>query len=77
MLYFQIIDFNLLHYRSSSVPRHEYSALRLETNNERLPLDKQIIDGKFSVCRHYLRNNDRYEFKTQLGDIGSRTNKHW
>lgn len=64
-------------FRSSSVPRHEYSALRLEGINERGKLENQIRNGAFSACRQYLAENERYQFRTQLGDIGSRTDKHW
>ncbi|KAJ8959118.1 hypothetical protein NQ318_022375 [Aromia moschata] len=39
--------------------------------------ERQIRNGAFVTCRHYLSNNERYELKTQLDDIGSRTDKHW
>ncbi|XP_025829573.1 slowpoke-binding protein isoform X2 [Agrilus planipennis] len=61
----------------SSVPRHEYSALRTDSGSERHKLEKQIRNGVFSICKEFLSMSDRYEFRTQLGDIGSRADKHW
>ncbi|XP_044252578.1 slowpoke-binding protein isoform X2 [Tribolium madens] len=63
--------------RSSGAPKHEYSALKTEGGNEKFRAEQQIRNGVFMACKHYLSNNDRYELKTQLGEIGSRTDKHW
>lgn len=29
------------------------------------------------TCKHYLTDNNRYELKTQLDEIGLRSEKHW
>lgn len=59
--------------RSSSVPRHEYSALRSDSCSERNP----VRDGAFTTCKSYLSTNERYELKSHLEAIGSRSEKHW
>ncbi|XP_063916667.1 slowpoke-binding protein isoform X2 [Zophobas morio] len=63
--------------RSSGGSKHEYSALKTDGGNEKFRAEQQIRDGVFMACKHYLSNNDRYELKVQLGEIGSRTDKHW
>ncbi|KAJ8946809.1 hypothetical protein NQ314_008794, partial [Rhamnusium bicolor] len=61
----------------SGLPKHEYSALKTDSGNEKFKGEKQIRNGAFMTCKHYLTNNERYELKTQLDDIGSRADKHW
>ncbi|CAH0564179.1 unnamed protein product [Brassicogethes aeneus] len=64
--------------RSSTVQKHEYSALKTDGGStETCKYEVQIRNGAFMTCKQYLANNERYELKTQLGDIGTRPDKHW
>ncbi|CAH1116176.1 unnamed protein product, partial [Phaedon cochleariae] len=63
--------------QSSGLPKHEYSALKTDGDNEKLRAERQIRNGAFMSCKQNLEDNERYELKTQLEDIGSRPEKHW
>ncbi|XP_072394036.1 slowpoke-binding protein isoform X2 [Diabrotica undecimpunctata] len=63
--------------QQGSVQKHEYSALKTDGGNEKFRGERQIRNGAFITCRNNLENNERYELKTQLDDIGSRADKHW
>ncbi|KAK4874069.1 hypothetical protein RN001_013429 [Aquatica leii] len=64
--------------KCSSVGRHEYSALkRTDSGGESNCTDTEMYDGAFIACRQFLSGSTRYELKTQLERIGSRSNKHW
>ncbi|XP_074027610.1 slowpoke binding protein isoform X3 [Leptinotarsa decemlineata] len=63
--------------RQSGVQKHEYSALKTDSGSEKFKGEKQIRNGAFMTCKQYLENNERYELKTQLDDIGSRADKYW
>ncbi|XP_019868713.1 slowpoke-binding protein isoform X2 [Aethina tumida] len=68
----------LFNRRSSTVQKHEYSALKTDGGStDKCRYEQQIKNGAFMTCKHYLQNNERYELKTQLGDIGTRNDKHW
>lgn len=64
-------------FRSSAASKHEYSALKTDGGNEKLQAERQLKNGVYFACRNYLANNERYELKEQLAEIGSRTDKHW
>ncbi|CAH1993719.1 unnamed protein product [Acanthoscelides obtectus] len=62
--------------RQTGLPKHEYSALKTD-GGDKCKEEKQIRNGVYLVCKQHLENNDRYELKSQLEDIGSRNDKHW
>ncbi|GJQ73504.1 hypothetical protein Trydic_g13859 [Trypoxylus dichotomus] len=61
----------------SNSPKHEYSALRVDSGSEKNKYEKEVRDGVFASCSQYLANSNRYELRTHLGNIGSRADKHW
>ncbi|XP_017782525.1 PREDICTED: slowpoke-binding protein isoform X2 [Nicrophorus vespilloides] len=71
----------LMKTRSTSMPRHEYSALRLENGSEKNSNDRhqqiQLQDATYTSCQQYLEYGGRYELQRRLGMMGSRPDKHW
>ncbi|XP_059468852.1 slowpoke-binding protein isoform X2 [Neocloeon triangulifer] len=63
--------------------RYEYSALEDDGHQqERLEMENKAQrsatrDKANFKCQQYLYNSNRYIFKQQLSDIGSRLEKHW
>ncbi|XP_071052166.1 slowpoke-binding protein isoform X2 [Onthophagus taurus] len=72
----ELITCNIFLRRSSS-PKHEYSALRLDVGADKVKYERELRDGMYTTCSQYLGNHDRYELRTHLGNIGSRSDKHW
>ncbi|XP_050297671.1 slowpoke-binding protein isoform X2 [Anthonomus grandis grandis] len=63
--------------RQSSQSKHEYSAVKTDGGNEKFRGENKIKNDSYLACKRNLDDNERYELRGQLGDIGYRVDKNW
>lgn len=72
-----LLIMNCFCFRQSSQSKHEYSAVKTDGGNDKFKGENRIRNGGYLACKRNLDDNERYELRSQLGDIGYRPDKNW